>query len=346
MTFILNQRYPARANAPSSDYLRGSAKNRTSSTAEDGTYLEQDWINDERAFFDRLLTEAGVTPNGQVDTAPNCQTWDALVSIINSYIGSASQPFYALASGGANALTATYSNSLFQLRDGQRVLCRAAYSNSSTAPTFNPNGTGARTIMKGNNLPLQIGDISGAGHILDLVYDARYGRWNLLNPAYGINFSVEVPVGTLAFMARNTAPAGWLRVDGGEYNRAQYAELVAAVPQFIQNGSSAATFRFIDLRGHFLRVLDNGRGIDPNRGFGSTQGDAIRNIYGNLSLVGTEGVARADGAFYHAQNIYGYSIDHDQRPSLPVVGFDASRVTPTAGENRPKNIALPIFIKY
>lgn len=348
MTFILNERYPSRANTPSSDYMRGSVKNRSSAVAEDGTYLEQDWINDERAFFDRLLKEAGITPNGNVDTMPNCQTWDALVSIIATKISINNTPFFAIATGSANAIAATYTNSEFQLRDGMRVLCRATYVNTSTVPTFNPNNTGAKRIIKGNGQVLTIGDIQGAGHILDLVYDSRYNAWALLNPAFALSQPETIPVGVIAYFGRSGTVNGWLPMTGGTYSRSQYAALVAACPNIVISTGNASTFKLPDTRGYFMRVLAQGSSVDPDskRTIGSTQGDAIRNITGNFGYW--------DGTNYPRDGVFSWGTNTNNKQGKSGsdggekrdVNFDASRVVPTAAENRPKNMAFPLYIKY
>lgn len=78
MTLKLNERYPGRANAPTVGYPQGSFKNRTAPGAQDGSYLERDWANDQLAFFASLLSAAGITANGNVDTVGACQTFDAL----------------------------------------------------------------------------------------------------------------------------------------------------------------------------------------------------------------------------------------------------------------------------
>lgn len=65
---------------------------------------------------------------------------------------------------------------------GVPIFVRAIGANTSTTPTY----TG-KTIVKGNNLPLVAGDIAGAGHWLELQYDATLDKWVLQNPAYGVN---------------------------------------------------------------------------------------------------------------------------------------------------------------
>jgi hypothetical protein len=92
----------------------------------------------------------------------------------------------ATVGGTANALTAELAPTVITLA-GQAFRIRAAFANTTTNPTLNLDGTGALTIVKGNNLPLVAGDIPGAGAWLDIKHDVTLGRYVLLNPATGTN---------------------------------------------------------------------------------------------------------------------------------------------------------------
>ncbi|MFW3412294.1 hypothetical protein ACN9J3_06130 [Aliarcobacter butzleri] len=149
---------------------------------------------------------------------------------------------------------------------------------------------------------------------------------------------------------------------GGEFNRADYPKLWAylqANPSLVKNetqwqseatanggicgfyssGNGTTTFRVPNLDKAFLRP--------DTRGIASYQGDAIRNITGSTGPTGKwvdSASVAMDGAFANknrtTQLIGGGS-------SLTCTGFDfdASRIVPTASENRPKNIAvLPLIV--
>ena len=346
MTFYLNERYPNRVKNPSDAYPRGSFKNRTAPNSADGTYLEEEWKNDERAFPERILKVAGVTPNGKVDDANSSQVYDALMQIINSMISAGTAPMYAFASGSSDAISATFPRPV-QLIDGFEIFVRATYSNATSSPTLAAGDTSAKAIVKGANSPLLIGDISGAGHILHLMYDSRFDRWVLMNPAFGVSQPEAVPVGTICYFGRTGNVAGWLKMDNTEHQRAQYPRLISECPHLIRAGSTPDTFKLIDARGYFLRTLDDGRGIDSNRVIGSEQSDCIRNITaGGLGVnhVTLDVAGGLWGAFYKGAPIpegkgngtYGAAN----------VCFDASRVVPVGNENRPKNIAFPLYVKY
>jgi len=90
--------------------------------------------------------------------------------------------FVAVATGTVNAITATYAPVPLALMDRMMVLFRATGANTITTPTFNPNNLGAKVIVKKGGVALSIGDITGAGFVGHLVYDAPNERWELLNP--------------------------------------------------------------------------------------------------------------------------------------------------------------------
>lgn len=98
--------------------------------------------------------------------------------------------FTAAGGGTADAITASFAFPITSLALGLTpLLVRAASANATPTPTFTPNiGVIAeKTIVKGGNLPLAPGDISGAGHWLQLLFDGALDKWVLLNPATGFS---------------------------------------------------------------------------------------------------------------------------------------------------------------
>lgn len=84
MAINLDDRYPGRANPKTLNYPQGSFKNRSSPTSKDGTYLEQDWANDMLGFFQAMMKNAGISANGNVDTAQASQYLDSLIQTMRS----------------------------------------------------------------------------------------------------------------------------------------------------------------------------------------------------------------------------------------------------------------------
>lgn len=88
MALKRDTRYPGRFTAGNAAHPQGAFKNRTAPDAKDGSYLEQDWANDWDGFFARLLTVAGVSPNGNVDSGTSSQYYDALTAVTQGRLSS------------------------------------------------------------------------------------------------------------------------------------------------------------------------------------------------------------------------------------------------------------------
>ncbi len=156
----------------------------------------------------------------------------------------------------------------------------------------------------------------------------------------------SIPAGFVLSFAANTAPDGWLECNGAELGRAAYPDLFTVIGTIFGEGDGNSTFNLPDLRGEFIRGWDNGRGLDNDRNFGSTQTDAIRNITGTTSTN--------YGCYAYGQTGAIYGIGYQASRSSPntggnyytQLGLDVSRVVPTADENRPRNVALLTCVKY
>lgn len=187
MAIKLNELEPTkkRWGAPTADYPQGKFINGSGKGARDGSYAHANWANDLFGFIGAILSKAGVTPNGQVETARSSQVFDALKQIIKSDIDTLGGDPSAIASGSADAITATFTKPV-TLTNGKRVLVRATAPNATASPTFAPNGLTAKTIAKGNGVALSVGDISGAGFWAELVFDSSLDKWILQNPATGV----------------------------------------------------------------------------------------------------------------------------------------------------------------
>lgn len=79
MAIKRDQRYPGRWTPANADFPLGGPKNRTTSTSQDGSYFDREWIADYEAFYQRLMSEAGIAANGSSDTAPTSQFYNALI---------------------------------------------------------------------------------------------------------------------------------------------------------------------------------------------------------------------------------------------------------------------------
>ena len=82
MSLLYPNRYPGRWDPTSAAYPQGKFRNRSSPTAKDGSFCEMDWANDWAGFFGAILNNAGVVPNGSIDTAQSSQLFTALQTVI------------------------------------------------------------------------------------------------------------------------------------------------------------------------------------------------------------------------------------------------------------------------
>ena len=100
----------------------------------------------------------------------------------------------ATAAGSADAITASFTPAITTQTALMTLYVRAASANATTTPTFTPNsGTVTATvIVKGNGLPLAVGDIAGVGHVLCLQRDSVNSNWVLQNPANGVVVATAV----------------------------------------------------------------------------------------------------------------------------------------------------------
>lgn len=147
----------------------------------------------------------------------------------------------------------------------------------------------------------------------------------------------KLPIGSIIAMSSDYIPAGYLLCNGAAVNRQNYSLLFAKIGTTYGEGDGTNTFNLPDLRGKFVRGLGGNSDL-----LGKTQGDAIRNIQGEVDICHgdnnvTNGVFRDNGRKSRGR-------DGNEWYSHSVI-FDASTVVPTANENRPLNMAMNYLIK-
>lgn len=162
------------------------------------------------------------------------------------------------------------------------------------------------------------------------------------------------PIGSVLMYTNNIAPPpGYMWLRKARLKKADYSELYTVIGDtFNDGGQLSDEFMLPDAEGYFMRAFDAAGTRDPSRVFGSKQRDAIRNIVGQLS--------RGDACGFTADSYPGTDLTgpffkgKSPKPSIVSatttagaldIGFDVSRVVPTAAENRPINLALNFIIK-
>ncbi len=222
----------------------------------------------------------------------------------------------------------------FQALDATLTALAGLATGENKLPYFTGNDTAAQTDLT------SVGrDIIGKSTIADILTYLGLGEGSAL------------PVGVPVPWPSVTPPTGWLKCNGAAFSAEEYPELAKAYP----------TNKLPDLRGEFIRGWDDGRGIDTGRAILSDQGDAIRNITGEFMAVNAENYSIWEreetfkGAvvpLYPSTN-NGYfsilkSMETVTTPGIVyprAVGLDASKIVPTANENRPRNIAFNYIVR-
>ena len=163
----------------------------------------------------------------------------------------------------------------------------------------------------------------------------------------------SIPVGTVVTWPSGANPAdmqnpdgtyNWLECNGQSISQTVYPELFAVI------GGKVPDYRGLFLRGYGQQThtQNNGSAVGvtstthKSGELGKVQGDAIRNIWGKFS---TETPSREMSDLFTQYDGPGDGNGDDGHSGDPRIIFDASRVVPTATENRPVNVAVRYFIR-
>lgn len=240
-----------------------------------------------------------------------------------------------------------------QDRTGYAPKASPEFTGIPTAPTAN-SGTNstqiATTAFVKNAIAALVGSAPAALDTLEELARALAGDANLKSTllaeigkkanATDFNALHDLFIGIPIPYPLSTVPTGCLAMNGQRFDTRRYPKLAQKYPSGV----------LPDLRSEFIRGWDNGRGVDAGRVLLSAQGDAIRNIIGEVNTDNGWFFNTFSGAFYDSKEPY--TNQQKQRTRAQVIqaedvsdfkkgyfGFDASRVVPTANETRPRNIA-------
>lgn len=183
--------------------------------------------------------------------------------------------------------------------------------------------------------------------------DGRTWKSSIHNGTWtGWGGSIETPPGIVHASISSKIPLGYIALMGQEIDYASYPALCEACDDVLkpyQNAQGKTVVKLPDLRGLFIRGLDNGAGIDLNRAILSVQESGAPNITGFVS-GGAVWFDRTEGAFKH-EGLDGRKSAADGTTLIADdFSFDASRVSSVYKNNlkeiRVRNIALNYILKY
>ena len=157
--------------------------------------------------------------------------------------------------------------------------------------------------------------------------------------------------------AVNLPPTGWLLCNGDQFNgfSSTYAALYAAIGTNFGGNSGSQAFNLPDLRGRFVRGLDNGAGVDPqgsSRLVGSVQvgATALPSAGFTTNTAGghTHGLRSFSGGALDEGNQYAASwLNYNDTSTFQTqeAGDHFHTVLGGDAETRPVNLALNFIIK-
>lgn len=180
----------------------------------------------------------------------------------------------------------------------------------------------------------------------------------VINTPLVVNDRVEdktgfiTPVGAVIPYAGSSPPKGWLLCDGSPVSRELYGDLFMAIGTNWGQGDGSSTFNIPDLRGQFLRGVDNGAGKDPEA--------ASRGHYNNGNSGDNVGSFQGDVFKGHRHPSIEYTdsrfANNGSAIGDPVSGVALSATTATSNmhltgqtggsETRPINAYVNYIIKY
>lgn len=149
----------------------------------------------------------------------------------------------------------------------------------------------------------------------------------------------SVRAGTVQAWPSNSIPAGWLKCNGAAVSRTLYAALFNEIGT-TYGAPDGSTFNVPDMRGEFLRGLDDGRGVDSGRGLGTFQADQNQShrhtfYYQRGATTNTNADHIQDGRDYSLEQSTG--ANRSANFAIELQG---------GNESRPRNRAMHFIIKF
>ena len=185
--------------------------------------------------------------------------------------------------------------------------------------------TALRALLLSRKNPF--GDIKSDGTVPTALENLGLGEGA---PAIGVPFfwpSAAMP---------NTVIDSWssmvfLKFNGAKFSASDYPVLAKVFPSLV----------LPEARGDFIRIWDDGRGVDGGRTLLSAQDFAQQRITGNFmgGAMGSSGSIKA-GALVNSYTNYGATSQDLQHFSI-----DSAIETKTASETRPRNIAFNFLVR-
>lgn len=323
MAYNFASKYPGRWTAATTAKPLGAAKNRTSETSKDGSYMEKTLFDEWTHVIAGVLSSMGATPDNTDDVVGDSQYIRALKSMMSG----GAQTYVDNGTGSNYQLSASYGEPITSLFNGFTVRF-FANSDSQASASINVSDIGNKPIKLTSGAAIKAQSIR-AGELVELMYKLSNDAFVLISTDYteGVGKLIWGSSATVAPESR------CIKANGASISRTTYAALFAKMGTVFGSGNGSTTFNLPDLRGEFVRGWDDGRGVDSGRSFGTFQSDELKSHTHNVKT--NAGDTAGDGNF----------IDSCDDPTPAGSNNDAALAT-GGNETRPRNIALTPWIKY
>ena len=295
--------------------------------------------------------------------------------------------FVAGSSISANDLNNCNKQTIFLADENRTSINNLALGNAGSAIMISGSNIADNSITTSKIVDLEVktADINNAAvttaKLADLnVTTAKIANTNVTTAKIADGAVTQVkldsgiiftPVGTVITYAGSTAPAGYLKANGDSIPNG--SGTVQSVTADFSALYAVVGATLPDLRGEFIRGLDDSRGVDSGRQIRSTQTDENKQHNHSISVSGTTsnksltgGIRKisegfnangsATGVFTKTQDGNNSITGSSSTSPVGGVDFDGSHdhtfsASGTSGnqggsESRPRNVALLMCIKY
>jgi hypothetical protein len=241
---------------------------------------------------------------------------------------------YENIAGWTNNAYKVYKANYVRVGKKVRVDYTIKVDNFTTSPGSFPGLTGSMFIAGFPYKP-DFENVSGVGASVGDPLNPQYPVIALKSSGFEKGVASDAPAGTIIAWpgSTSTIPAGWASCNGAAYVTTDYPDL--------NNVLSTAGFNGVlpDLRGYFIRGVDNGAGIDIGRVLGSIQQDEFEShLHGLYYRIGRSDDTESgvDSGYLRDKNASGGGNYGFATTQTEVAGG--------ASETRPKNMALNYII--
>lgn len=145
----------------------------------------------------------------------------------------------------------------------------------------------------------------------------------------------------------DNVPAGWFFCDGSAVSRITYSTLFDTIGTYWGEGDGSSTFNLPDLRGEFLRGIDEGKGVDADRLFASSQSEDLgQHDHSSVDSSLSQSYRLINTFDAGGQAYWSFARETIGFGTVYTIFENLGRTSSVGSESRPRNISISYCIKY